>query len=541
MSVSLDIIISVSIYVAIVVFLGYLGYVRTKSLEDYMIGGRKTHPVIMALSYGSTFISTSAIIGFGGAAATYGLGLLWLTFLNIFLGIFVAFIFFGKRTRQMSLNLNTHTFPELLSRRFDSPFIKKYAGLLIFLFMPLYAAAVMMGAANFLKTFFAIDYNLALLFFAVIVALYVTMGGIKGVLYTDAFQGVVMIAAMVILLTFTYSQLGGVTAAHEKLTALMGNASVQEATSGMAKSGFLGWTSMPVLGSPLWFSLVSTIVMGVGIGVLAQPQLSVRFMMVKSDKELNRAVPIGGIFIVLMTGVAFIVGSLSNVFFFEASGKIATAASGGGDNVIPTFIKQFMPGWFGVVFLLAMLSAAMSTLSSQAHVMGTSLSRDVIEQKAESTKLVWLPKLAVIVSVLITTLLAYFLPVLNVPLIIAAGTALFMGLCAAAFLPMYVGALYFKKLSKTAAIAGMLTGSISGILWMLFVHSAESSKLMVCKLIFGVDSLAGTSIIASVDPILVALPLSIIVTAVVGLMTYQSVDEKKMGAAFERIGMKQAV
>ncbi|MHB1154667.1 MAG: sodium:solute symporter family protein [Eubacteriales bacterium] len=534
MPVKIEIIIAVIFYLVIIAFLGYLGYRKTKNAEDYMVGGRQTHPFIMALSYGATFISTSAIIGFGGAAATFGLGLLWLTFLNIFVGIFIAFIFFGKRTRQMALNLKTHTFPELLSRRYNSPFIQKYSGTIIFLFMPLYAAAVMMGAANFLKTFFAIDYTLALMFFAVIVALYVSMGGIKGVLYTDAFQGTLMTVGMIILLVFTYSQLGGVTAAHEKLADLMNNPSIQEATAGMAKGGFMGWTAMPVFGSPLWFSLVSTIVMGVGIGVLAQPQLAVRFMMVKSNRELNRAVPIGGVFILLMTGVAFIVGSLSNIFFFESGGQIATVAAGGGDNVIPTFITQFMPGWFGIIFLIAMLSAAMSTLSSQAHAMGTSLSRDMIKQETDN-KVIWLPKVSIIASVVIITLAAYYLPKLNVPLIIAAGTALFFGLCAAAFLPMYIGALYFKKLSKTAAIAGMMTGSISSVLWMLFIHNAESSKLMICKLLFGVDSLAAGSIVSSVDPIFIALPLSAVVTVIIALLTKNKTDSKYIEKVFENI------
>ena len=534
MTVSIEIIITVSLYLIIISFLGFLGYRKTKNVEDFMVGGRKTHPYVIALSYGATFISTSAIIGFGGAAATFGLGLLWLTFLNIFVGIFIAFIFFGKRTHQMALNLNTHTFPELLSKRFNSPFIKRYAGALIFIFMPLYAAAVMMGAATFLKTFFDIDYTLALLFFAVIVALYVSMGGIKGVLYTDAFQGTIMTVCMLILVIFTYSQLGGITSAHQKLADLMEIPAIQEATAGLAANGFLGWTSMPKFGSRLWFTLVSTIVMGVGIGVLAQPQLAVRFMMVKSKRELNRAVPVGGVFILLMTGIAFIVGSLSNVFFFEETGKIATAAAGGGDYVIPTFIKVFMPSWFGVIFLIAMLSAAMSTLSSQSHAMSTSLSRDIITVKNKS-QLTWLPKIGVLVSILLTTMLAYYLPKLNVPLIIAAGTAIFFGLCAAAFLPMYIGALFFKKLSKKAAVAGMLTGSITSILWMLFVHTDESSKLMLCKLIFGVDSLAQGSIISSVDPIFVGLPLSAIVTAVVGYFTVKEIDLKQVEKSFENI------
>ena len=95
----------VVIYLFMIGYLGYYGYRKTKNALDYLVAGRNAHPVVMALSYGATFISTSAIVGFGGAAALYGMGLLWLTFLNIFVGIIIAFIVFGKRTRKIGHNL----------------------------------------------------------------------------------------------------------------------------------------------------------------------------------------------------------------------------------------------------------------------------------------------------------------------------------------------------------------------------------------------------------------------------------------------------
>src|SRR3972149_4260417 len=110
-------------YLLVVAYLGWLGFRRTKTATDYMLGGRKTHPFIMALSYGATFISTSAIVGFGGVAGMFGMSLLWLTFLNIFVGIFIAFVFLGGPTRRLGHHLDAHTFPELLGRRYDSKFI----------------------------------------------------------------------------------------------------------------------------------------------------------------------------------------------------------------------------------------------------------------------------------------------------------------------------------------------------------------------------------------------------------------------------------
>ena len=106
--------ITVLIYLMVIFYLGWLGYKRTKAIDDYMVAGRNIHPYILALSYGATFISTSAIVGFGGAAGALGMGLLWLALMNIVVGIFIAFVIFGSRTRKMGKNLQAVTFPGLL-------------------------------------------------------------------------------------------------------------------------------------------------------------------------------------------------------------------------------------------------------------------------------------------------------------------------------------------------------------------------------------------------------------------------------------------
>lgn len=91
----------VIIYMFILAWLGYIGYKQTKNASDYLLGGRKVNPVIMALSYGATFISASAIVGFGGVAATFGMGIQWLCLLNMFMGVVIAFIIFGRNTRKL--------------------------------------------------------------------------------------------------------------------------------------------------------------------------------------------------------------------------------------------------------------------------------------------------------------------------------------------------------------------------------------------------------------------------------------------------------
>lgn len=514
------------LYIGITGYLGFLGFKHTRSAKDYLIGGREIHPVLMALAYGSTFISTSAIVGFGGAAATFGMGLLWLTFFNIFCGIFLAFIVFGKRTRELGEQLNAHTFPELMARRFDSQTIQRFSGTLIFLAMPLYAAAVMIGGARFLEVNLGgvMNYEMAVLVFGLITAAYVFSGGLKGVVYTDAFQGGLMFLGMVILIFATYVMLGGVTAAHQKLAALTPLVPGQ-----LAADGHLGWTAMPKWGSPIWNNLVTTIILGVGIGVLAQPQLIVRYMTVKSNKELNRAVVPGGIFILFMTGVAFIVGALSNVWFHEKFGKIALGmvvdpATGQAvaERIIPLFVSKAMPEWFGYVFLLSLLSAAMSTLSGQFHTTGTAISYDLYEHSGLRRKLthrqpLLVARLGIVIALVLTLILSIALK--NYPLVVASATALFFGLCAATFLPMIIAGLFWRGATKAGALAGMFTGFGVSLLWLFFLQVKVSGALGICRALFGVPSLIASSPWAAVDSIVIAFPVGLLVTWGVSLVT----------------------
>lgn len=601
----------VILYLAATAYLGYRGFRQTKTAADYLVAGRKAHPLVMALSYGATFISTSAIVGFGGVAANFGMGLLWLTFFNIFVGIFVAFVFLGGRTRRMGHHLQVHTFPELLGKRFNSRFLHVFSALVIFAFMPLYAMAVIKGGSEFIASVFDLPPQLALHIFALIVAAYVIPGGLKGVMLTDALQGMIMLVGMVILVITCYSELGGVVTAHQALSDLG-----DQVPKSLAAIGHQGWTSMPKFGwSPggqeathvydLWWIMISTLVMGVGIGVLAQPQLIVRFMTVKSQQALNRAVIMGGIFIFFMTGVAFTVGALSNVYFAkkeaitckilneavlmdpgaEGTAKLSLVAAdapedvkarakafvshrlpgetedqaphyvlktpalqiekgvgifdtirpgvisiartidnlttmkGNVDKIIPLYVSSAMPKWFGVVFLLTLLAAAMSTLSSQFHTIGTAIGRDVYEQVTGQTgNSVMITRMGVVIGLIMAIVLGSFLG----DNIIAVATAIFFGLCAASFLPAFVGGLFWKRMSRTAAISSILSGFLVSTLWLVFIHGKSAAGVGLSMALFGKPNLVSASWSPTwtvVDPLFIALPVSAIVVIAVGLLS----------------------
>jgi len=579
-------------YLFVTGYLGWLGYRGTRSAADFLVGGRSAHPVIMAVSYGATFISTAAIVGFGGVAGLFGMSLLWLTVLNIGVGILIAFIFLGEPTRRLGHHLGAHTFPELLGLRYQSRTIQLLAGALIFLFMPLYSAAVMTGGSVFAATQFGIDFEVALLLFTLITAAYVIPGGIKAVMYTDTMQGFVMVFAMVFLLGFTYLSLGGVTEAHRTLTDM-----ADLVPAPLAQIGHQGWTAMPAFGwgAPtynLWWTVITALVLGVGIGVLAQPQLVVRFMTVRSRRELDRAVPIGAVFILLMVGTPFVVGSLSNAWFaqngpllygkaietidagqdralvalmrendagawvpvisakteapakapliiterstardadgetFElVAGRGATAVytKGDADRIIPTYITAAMPRWFGVVFFLALLAAAMSTISSQFHTIGTAAGRDLYErittrpgQSREPSILVM--RLAVLAGLFLAVTISY---TVRQEYVIARFTAIFFGLCAASFLPAYIGGLFSRRVTRAGALASMLVGMGVSLFWLTFIKAREASAIgLVQKLTGGKSSLlADYPNWPAVDPIVIALPASLLTLVVVSAVT----------------------
>ena len=507
----------VLVYLLSLAYLGWLGYRKTNSAADYLVGGGEMNPIVMALSYGATFISASAIVGFGGVAAAFGMGIQWLCMLNMLVGVVIAFIFFGLRTRRMGAKMGVSTFPQFLGVHYGSRGVRVFVAAIIFIAMPIYAAVVMKGGAVFIEEIFHVDYNISLLIFTLVIAAYVIAGGIKGVMYTDALQACIMFACTAFLLYYLYNQVLGMGFT-EANTALGDLASqVPEKYKAL---GHQGWTMMPVGGSPQWYTLVTSLILGVGIGCLAQPQLVVRFMTVKSGKELKRGVFIGCVFIAVTVGTVYHAGALSNLFFMKTQGAVATQVVPDIDKIIPYFINHAMPGWFSALFMLCILSASMSTLSSQFHTMGSALGSDIVgAYRQNGSKHSRIIRLGVLISIIVSYVICYMLP----GDIIARGTSLFMGLCAVTFLPLYFCALYWKRTTKKAAMASLYTGTVAMAFFLLFVHEKESSAIGLCQTLFGRDMLIDCYPIQVIDPILYALPLSVAAIIIVTLT-----DKKKV-------------
>lgn len=524
------------LFLTATIYLGWKGYRSTRDNDQFLLGRNKASPILIALSYGATFLSASAIVGFGGMSAKYGLVMMWLAVLCIVVGTIVAFMVFGKRTRRIGRELNAFTFPDLLGKRFNSPSIRTVAALIVLIGMPVYCAAVLLGGVNFISVTVGIDRDIALLGLSLIVVLYVMYGGVIAVMYNDALQAGIMLVGMIIILVFTFWQLGGVTEANSALGALWQTKVSEGSFTDLVENGMQGWTESPEFGSPIWLTVVTTLLMGVGIGSLAQPQLAVRFMSAKDDRTLNRSMWIGALFILAILGTAFTIGPLSNVFFQNAHGLTATEYISNTDMIIPTFVNElFADVTFGdvfvSVFILALVCASISTMAALLHTMGSSAGYDLWGQLKKSElkdgkaiRSLRASRISTLVMMLIVVIAAYMMPA-N---IIAKATTIFMGLTASAVLPAYAYGLFSKAPDALAAKVSIAVGAISWSIWAFFVEYGTAKMIGLCRMLFGTDSLV-TGLAGYVDPLIIGLPLS--ATALVIVCIVRSITKKDAAPA----------
>lgn len=195
------------------------------------------------------------------------------------------------------------------------------------------------------------------------------------------------------------------------------------------------------------------------------------------------------------------------------------------DKIMPIFIAKAMPKWFGLLFLLTLLAAAMSTLSGQFHVLGASLGRDVYEQiTGHQGGTIGVSRIAIIIGIIIAVLLGHYA---RGGYVIARATAIFFGICASTFLPAFIGGLFTRSVTRTGAKVSMLVGLGVTIFWLVFIKSKEAGAIgIVQKITEGKTSLLWNyPNWPVVDPIIIALPLSAITLIVVSKITRKFSEE----------------
>lgn len=429
----------VMVFGFVCLILGLSLYTRTKTntIDDFVVGNRSVGPWMSAFSFGTTYFSAVLIIGFAGKVGWgYGLSAVWIAIGNALIGTFLAWKIMGSRTRELSGRLNVLTMPSFLEARYDSPNMRIFASLIIFIFFIPYSASVFMGLSYLFEQIFSIPYVWALIFMTLLTGLYLVLGGYKAVALIDFMLGIIMLAGIILMVKYVVGNdaVGGILKGYQSLKAI--------------DPGLVS----PV-GPPGWVGIISLVLL-TSLGTWGMPQMIQKFYGIKNQQVIPRATIVSTIFSLVITGGAYYVGSLSHLFFKSLpvyGGKPSP------DLLMPNIINQALPELVAVLILLLVLSASMSTLSGLVLVSSSSVAIDLVKgainPDLDEKKTMLLVRVLCVVFVGLSLWLA-----LNPPGIILTLMALSWGTVAGAFLAPYLYGLYGKRTTRAGAWAGMITG-----------------------------------------------------------------------------------
>ncbi|YCM46109.1 sodium/proline symporter PutP [Verrucomicrobiaceae bacterium 227] len=443
--------ISLILYFGLMIAIGfYAAKKSTSSSEEYMLGGRRLHPAVAALSAGASDMSGWLLMGLPGALYATGLIEAWIG-IGLFLGALVNWIVVAPRLREQTERYdNALTVPQFLANRFPSKAmsLRMISAIIVVVFFIVYTASgLVAGGKLFSSAFgelinlgFMSDYEFGVWFTLAIVLTYTVIGGFLAVSLTDFVQGCIMMLALVIMpvVILTSGQGDGFSAASERLANLDPN----------YLSMFDGLTFFGFLSAITW-----------GLGYFGQPHIIVRFMAVRSVKDVAKARNIGMSWMAISLLGAIGLGILGRAYM-ERNG----IAIGDPETIFIVLAGLlFHPLVTGFLYA-ALLAAIMSTISSQLLVSSSSLTEDFyrlfLNKKADQTQLVKVGRISVLLVGIIAALMAGD-PKSEVLSLVSNAWAGF----GAAFGPMIILALTWKKISGTGAVAGMLTGAGTVILW----------------------------------------------------------------------------
>jgi sodium/pantothenate symporter len=433
-------------------------------LQEYFLGGRQMGGFLLAMTMMATYGSASSFIGGPGVAYNTGLGWVLLSMAQLPAGYYVLMVL-GKKFAIIARKYKAITLIDFLQERYKSNFVVIVSALSIIIFLFASMAAQWIGGARLIESLTGLNYTAALFIFAIVVLVYVIIGGFRAVALTDAVQGTVMFLGSVILLIGTIIAGGGVSNIMSDLVA-----ENPKLVSPFGADGSL---------TPLY---VSTFWILIGIGVIGLPQIAVRAMSYKNSKSMHSAIIIGTIAI----------GTV--MFGMHLTGVLARPVLPGidiGDKVMPLLTLKVLPPYLAGIVLAAPMAAIMSTVNALLMLVSSTIVKDIylnyIKPKANDREI---KKLSFLVTTLIG--LAVIIIALKPPsLLVWLNLFSFGGLESVFVWPVVLG-LYWKKGNKYGAASSMVVGLISYIFiyeeWgttFLGMHTVTTSILLslVCYVV----------------------------------------------------------
>ena len=432
------------IYIALLLLLGVLAWLRTSNLSDYILGGRSLGVWVASISAGASDMSGWLLLGLPGFAYASGLQAFWLI-AGLWLGSYLNWRLIARRLRLYSeIARDSLTLPEYLSQRFLDKsntirFISAFFTIVFFLF---YTVSGLVASGKLFNTVFAIPYEYALYIGVSAIVIYTLIGGFLAVSWTDLFQGLLMLFALILVSILAVVQLGGFENSIEIIKA-------------RNPEHLSIWTDQD--GSRL--SIIAIVsLMAWGLGYFGQPHILARFkaMNIATNSHRTRQVAI------TWSGLSMIAAVCIGLFGFAMFGGQQTLEDP--ERIFMVLVDSLLPSILAGVCLAAILAAIMSTADSQLLVSASVLTEDIyrvlVDKSVSQTHLVWVGRVIVIGLAILALVLAQD-PKSNVLELVAYAWAGF----GAAFGPVVILSLFWRQMNRVGAIAGIVSGAITVVIW----------------------------------------------------------------------------
>ncbi|OAT37063.1 sodium/proline symporter PutP [Proteus myxofaciens] len=447
MALTSPMLITFTIYILGMLFIGYLAYRSTKNFDDYILGGRRLGSVVTALSAGASDMSGWLLMGLPGVIFLAGISESWIA-IGLCIGAWLNWRLVAGRLRlQTEKNNNALTLPDYLTSRFDdnSKILRIISAVVILVFFTIYCASGVVAGGMLFESTFHIPYHEAMIYGAIATIIYTFLGGFLAVSWTDTVQATLMIFALILTPIIVIFSIGGIDT----------SITIIKAKDPSYLDMFKGLDFIAIISLLAW-----------GLGYFGQPHILARFMAADSNQTIRKARRIGMTWMILCLCGTVAVGFFG-IAYFEMNPTLAGPVNAKNERIFMELASLLFNPWIAGVLLSAILAAVMSTLSCQLLVCASALTEDLykpfIRKKASQKELVWVGRGMVLLVAIIAIYLARD-PNNKVLDLVSNAWAGF----GAAFGPVILISVTWKRMTRNAAFAGMLIGALTVLVWMQY-------------------------------------------------------------------------
>ena len=464
--------ITFAIYILLMIGIGFVAWRSINTLDDYILGGRNLGSFVTALSAGASDMSGWLLLGLPGALYLSGVSESWIA-IGLIAGAYCNWKFVAGPLRVYTEHTqNALTLPDYFTRRFEdkSKLLRIFSALIILVFFAIYSASGIVAGARLFESVFHVPYSQAIWVGAGATIAYTMVGGFLAVSWTDTVQATLMIFALILTPVMVILAVGGVDSSF----------SLIEQANPANIDFFKGGSVIGIISLMAW-----------GLGYFGQPHILARFMAVDSVKSIPAARKISMIWMILCLAGAIAVGFFGIAYFSQHPDQAGPVTKNSERIFIELSSLLFNP-WIAGILLSAILAAIMSTLSCQLLVCSSALTEDfykgMINKKASQTELVWVGRAMVLIIAIIAIVLAKN-PESKVLGLVSYAWAGF----GAAFGPVVLFSLGWKQMTRNGALAGMLVGAVTVLIWKQFawfgLYELVPGFVFASAAIYGVSKL----------------------------------------------------